>query len=263
MRPATILPFHDPTGLLYEHLQAALPSLKAIFAQAFVSMSPATVAKQPAIVDALASDSFFNLNFNEPNSLPGEHYLAGYQNAVNHCPPQQSLHLCDIDKVAYALHAFREPFLTDVVVVEGRGKKRPFLFQRSPTAWESYPANYRQIEHFVIEAGKMLFGRYYDFAWSYFVLTAGQLAQILPHIQSRDFGLLIEMVLLLRNQLETKEVDWLAWEDPFLFRRDAAELRDERESSQQETRKRLRGSLPFFQHLLNEVAPIGQIGWER
>lgn len=263
MRPIIVLPFHDPMALLYSHLQTALPLLKTIFTQAFISLSPTTVQKQPDIVTAFTNDPFFILNFNEPNTLPGEHYLAVYKSAVMHCAPQQSLHSCDIDKVVYALDAFQEPFLADLAAVEARQEKRPFLFQRSPAAWQTYPANYRQIEHLVIDAGKLLFKRYYDFAWSYFVLTAKQLAHLLPHIQSRDFGLLIEIVLLLRPQLETKEVDWLAWEDPFLLGRNAAELRYKRETSESETQKRLRGSLPFFQHLLGQVVPISQTGWER
>ncbi|MCB0110806.1 MAG: hypothetical protein KDE53_33030, partial [Caldilineaceae bacterium] len=64
-------------------------------------------------------------------------------------------------------------------------------------------------------------------------------AQLLPHIHCRDFGLLPELLLLLRDQLQTQEVDWLAWEDPFILQRDAAALRAERDSDPAETRKRL------------------------
>ena len=53
-----------------------------------------------------------------------------------------------------------------------------------------------------------------------------------------------EMVLLLLDLLSTKEVDWLAWEDPFILGRDPQELKVERENSIGETRKRLAYVIP-------------------
>ncbi len=44
-------------------------------------------------------------------------------------------------------------------------------------------------------------------------------------------------------------MDWLAWEDPFIFERDAAELKDERENSLDETNKRLKYVLPMLETL--------------
>jgi len=44
-------------------------------------------------------------------------------------------------------------------------------------------------------------------------------------------------------------VDWLAWEDPFIFNRDADELRHERENSLAETQKRLAYVLPMIETL--------------
>jgi hypothetical protein len=44
-------------------------------------------------------------------------------------------------------------------------------------------------------------------------------------------------------------VDWLAWEDPFILQRDAAELKREREQSLDETNKRLKYVLPMLETL--------------
>ena len=44
---------------------------------------------------------------------------------------------------------------------------------------------------------------------------------------------------MLRNELQTKHVDWLAWEDPFIYGRDTEQLKAEREQSPAETRQRL------------------------
>ena len=44
---------------------------------------------------------------------------------------------------------------------------------------------------------------------------------------------------LLRDTIQTQEVDWLAWEDPFITGCEAHSLREAREQSREETRKRL------------------------
>lgn len=83
-------------------------------------------------------------------------------------------------------------------------------------AWASYPRPYREIAHVAISLGQHCFGRYFDFAWSYMAIPAETLRQLVPRLQQRTFGLLAEMVLLLRGKLQTQEVDWLFWEDPFI-----------------------------------------------
>ena len=252
MLPALILPFHDPTGSLLAHLETITPQLKIIFGRVFISVSPATKTKQARQLNYLSQDNFFALNFNAPDTLPGEHYLSGYRHAVTICPSEQILHLCDIDKVAFALQSDHEAsFVADINSINR--DITPLLFQRSPAAWATYPRNYREFEHFAITVGQILFGRYLDFAWSHLTLQAGQLKKILPQLKQRDFSVLAEIVLLLEDQLTTKEVDWLAWEDPFIDGRDPAQLRLERENSRQETHKRLNGMMPFLQLLLESI----------
>ena len=249
MQPSIVLPIHDPGGLIAPFLNRITPDLKNIFQRAFVSLSPSTQQRQPEFIERLLADPFFAINYNAPNSLPGDHYLAGYRYAVSNTTAESLLHLCDIDRVAYALLSdYREPFLASLM--EAENIQNALVFERSPSAWSTYPDNYREIEGMVMRVGQMLYGRYLDFGWSYLVIRAGLLQALIPRIQSHDFSLLIEMVLLLEGRLQTKEVDWLAWEDPFIFGRDARSLREERENSREETVKRLRGLLPFFQQFL-------------
>jgi hypothetical protein len=59
-----------------------------------------------------------------------------------------------------------------------------------------------------------------------------------------------ELALLLKDQLTTRTVEWLAWEDPFLEGRHPLELKRERESSLDETRKRLGYVIPIMKVLL-------------
>jgi len=250
--PAIVLPFHDPEGLHFPHLKVITPDLKQLFSQAFIGISPRTEQTQPEWIETLKRDSFFILNFNEAASLPGDHYRSVYQNALAHCAPEQVLHLCNIDRVAFILQSnYREQFLADVEAANKTAT--PLLFQRTPAAWATYPANYREIEHLAIKMGEFLFGRYIDIAWSHIALRTHQLQSILPQIKSHDFGILAEVVLLLKDSLQTQDVDWLAWEDPFIFSRDAEEFKRERGSSLEETHKRLQYLRPIMQILLESV----------
>ena len=58
-----------------------------------------------------------------------------------------------------------------------------------------------------------------------------------------------EMIFYLQEDIQTRDVDWLAWEDPFLLERDPAELKFERENSLEETHKRLAYAIPMIETL--------------
>ena len=263
MQPAIILPIHDPRGIELPFLWQAESELKSLFSAAYVGFTAATRQQQPAAVERIQADPFYSLVFNPPGSLPGEHYRNACQLALDSSPPEQTLHLCNLDRVAFALlTGYREAFRADCL--RAGHAARPVVFQRSPRAWETHPANYRQVESLLTQAGQLLFGRSYDFAWCHLAIPAGLLAQVLPRLQSRDFGILIELLLLLRPQLLTEDVDWLAWEDPFILARDPEQLRRERETSPNETTKRLRGILPFFEHFLRlEPSLRTELIWEK
>lgn len=250
--PVIVLPFHDPEGRYFPHFEAITPTLKTLFARAFVSLSPATLQAQPERINALRRDSFFELNFNEPGTLAGDHYRAAYRRAVDACLPDQVLHLCDVDKVIFVLQsAHRERFLVDLKAASQAAS--PVLFQRTPAAWATYPKNYREVEHLAIKVAELLFGRTIDVAWSHLVIRAGQLRDILPRLRRHDFGLLAEVVILLKDGMIAREVDWLAWEDPFIYSRRAGDLMKERESSQEETQRRLKWLRPVLQVLLESM----------
>jgi hypothetical protein len=54
---------------------------------------------------------------------------------------------------------------------------------------------------------------------------------------------------LVKDSAQTKDVDWLAWEDPFIYARDPQQMKTEREQSGQEIRKRLAYVIPMLQLL--------------
>jgi len=60
-------------------------------------------------------------------------------------------------------------------------------------------------------------------------------------------------VLLLRDEIRSKDVDWLGWEDPYIYARNPTELKTEREQSKEEVRKRLSYVIPMLKLLYKAV----------
>ena len=262
MKPALILPFHDPDGILRPFLWEIEADLKQQFDRTILSISPSTEQKQSELINRLSADPFFAITFNKSGTLPGEHYMNGWRYALSLYADEQSFHLCDLDRVAFALDGYRDTFLADVAWASEQ--VAPVLFQRSAAAWATHPANYRELEGMVNRVGELIFGQRYDFAWSHAVLRGRHLRFLLENLTGRDFIILIETVLLLRDQLVLKSVDWLAWEDPYISGVPADKLRRQRESSQVETEKRIRGLLPFFNALHKVVQPLSpEREWDR
>ncbi len=184
-----------------------------------------------------------------PSSIPvGDQFLALYRFAVQGCSPDQVLYLCFPDRVIYALQEeYRHAFTADIAAAEDA--RAPLLFLRSAAAWQTHPCNYREMEQFLTRVGEFLCGRRLDFAWCHLAICAGRMGEILPQIHANDLSVLAEIVLLLKDEIRTKEVDWLAWEDPFLLGADPACLKAEREASRGEVRKRLSYVIPMLQRL--------------
>jgi hypothetical protein len=180
----------------------------------------------------------------------GEDFLKLYAWAAVTCQPETLLHLCFLDRVTFTLQSqYQKQFIADIQAVSA--EKAPLIFQRSEVAWETHPRNYRELEQMVTRVGELLFNQSLDFAWCHLVVQAGQLQAILPHIKNPDLSMMAELVLLLKDKIHTQAVDWLAWEDPFIYTRDPQQLKQEREQSLAETQKRLAYVIPML-HLLKE-----------
>lgn len=246
MHSAIVMPMHDPTGLLFPHLTAITPQLKVLFGGAILSITPATRAQQPAWVAHYAADDFFTLYELRAAQPIGDEFVQLYSHAAALCPPDTRLHLCFIDRVAYALQsAYCAEFVADIQALQRTDG--PLIFQRSAAAWQTHPRNYQAIEAMVTVIGEGYFGKALDFAWCHLVVQAGQLRTILPQVKRHDLAILAELVLLLAPAIQTRAVDWLAWEDPFILGQDPHQLKQEREQSPAETQKRLAYALPMLQ----------------
>jgi hypothetical protein len=247
--PAIVFPFHNPDGSLFPHLQAVAPALKGAFTHACLSIPPDTRAACPGQVRLLEQDGFFRVHF-VPQELPvGSHFHSLYTFAAASGPPEQVLHLCFPDRLAFALQTrHREQFLADMASLDAAAT--PLIFQRSPAAWQTHPRNYAAIENFITTAGELLLGRSLDFAWCHLAIQAARLAAILPAVRRADMSMIAEIALLCLDDIQTREVDWLEWEDPFFAAVSAGELRREREASPDETRKRLAYALPMVEEIV-------------
>jgi len=247
MRPALAFPFNDPDGRMFHHLQAILPHLKRHFERAYLC-PPLTTQGHLDHIRWLQADEFFTIFPAEREMQIGEHFAYLYQRAAETAPPEQIIHLCYLDRLAFALEGnYRNSFLGDVDSLSAGDV--PLIFQRSELAWETHPQNYRDLEGIVTTVGRNLFGRELDYAWCHIVVRAGQLREIMPLVKNPDLSMVAEMIFYLQSDIRTRDVDWLAWEDPFIFSRDATELKRERESSLDETRKRLKYAVPMIETL--------------
>lgn len=247
MRPALAFPFNDPDGTMFPHLQVILPDLRNHFERAYICPPPSTL-NHARHVEQLQSDDFFTI-FPAPRQMPiGEHFAHLYQRAAEAAPPDQIIHLCFLDRLAFALEGeYRDSFLSDIDSLSVQDV--PVIFQRSPAAWATHPQNYRELEGIVTVVGRHLFGRELDYAWCHIAVRAGELREIMPLVENTDLSMVAEMIFHMQADIQTREVDWLAWEDPFLVGRDPNELKRERENSLVETDKRLSYVLPMIETL--------------
>jgi hypothetical protein len=153
-----------------------------------------------------------------------------------------------LDRLAFALEGeYRDLFLGDIdSLLPG---DVPLIFQRSEAAWDTHPRNYRDLEGIVTTVGRHLFGRSLDYAWCHIAVCAGELREIMPLVKNPGLNMVAEMIFYLQENIQTRNVDWLAWEDPFILSRESSELKHERENSLEETRKRLSYTLPMIETL--------------
>jgi len=248
MSPSIAFPFHDPDLQMFPYLQAILPDLKALFSRAYLC-PPLNTRRQTSLMDWLAKDDFFIVFPVDRQMQIGEHFAYLYLNAARAADPNEIIHLAYIDRLAFALQGpYRVQFITDMNNISGADM--PLIFQRSTKAWQTHPQNYYEIENFVTTIGKFLFGRPLDYAWCHLVARASQLVRILPMVRNPDLSMVAEMVLLLQPEIRTKDVDWLAWEDPFILSRDPEELKHKREISPEETQKRLSYAVPMVETMV-------------
>jgi hypothetical protein len=243
---------NDPDGLLFPHLRKIQPDLARLFETVFVTVPLKTQRQHPQEMEWLKSEPLFEAIFHDRELTVGEDFLTLYGAAARGAVPGQIIHICYIDRVAYALQSeCRREFIADLMTLEPR--ETPIIFERSADAWRTHPDNYWALESMVSTAADHLFGRALDYTWCHIAMQPETLLEILPTVTRRDMAHVAEYILPIRDTVNTRAVDWLAWEDPFILGRDPEELKQEREESIGETHKRLSYVIPILQ-MFNEVS---------
>jgi hypothetical protein len=248
MKPAIVFPMNDRSGVTFDHLRSFAGDLAGLFERAYVCITPAVRLEQAEAVAWLEAEPLFHA-FTLPDELPvGALFREFYKLAADDAPASQVLHLCFADRLAFTLLSEHRPaFFADVRALDP--DRTPLIFQRSRAAWDTHPENYRQIENMVTRTGEFLFGNRLDYAWCHLALKAADLQKCLSLVTRNDLAMVAEIILPLREKCRSQEVDWLAWEDPFILDVDQAELKAARENSAAETRKRLSYAIPMLQLL--------------
>jgi hypothetical protein len=247
MKPVLAFPFNDTDGTMFPHLQAILPDLKTHFERAYIC-PPISTLQHDGHIRQLQADDFFTIFPVDREMQIGEHFAYLYQRTAHAAHPDQIIHLCYLDRLAFAIEGkYRDALLADIDSLSPGDV--PIIFQRSQTAWDTHPQNYRDLEGMVTTVGRNLFGRELDYAWCHIAVSAMQLREIMPLVKNPDLSMVAEMIFYMQDHVKTRDVNWLVWEDPFICGRDEYELRRERETSLEETNKRLRYVLPMIETL--------------
>lgn len=247
MKPVIAFPYHDPDRRLFSHLRTVLPDLKQHFDRIYIC-PPLSTRRLSDVMTWLSTDDFFSILPLDKEMHTGELFRYLYAHVANEEPEEKIIHLCYLDRVACALEGeFRAQFLADINSISI--SDLPLIFHRSSKAWQTHPQNYARLESFVTQVGYNLFGQILDYGWCHMVVTAGQLRRVMPNVTHAGISMVAEMIMHLQPDIYVREVDWLAWEDPFILGRDPKELKLERENSLEETEKRLSYVMPMVDAL--------------
>lgn len=144
---------HDPDGIYFPLLEAITPALATLFERIYVSLTVDTLQHTPDAERRLASQPLFDfLTYKTPKSV-GEDFTTLYGHAASRSHPDQLLHLCFIDRLAFALQGdYRTGFEVSIRSLSPAGS--PLVFRRSARAWQTHPNNYHDIEQMATTAGE-------------------------------------------------------------------------------------------------------------
>ncbi len=239
---AALLAGHDPGGGTLRALQKCTPALKKLFQTTCLSLTTPTLESQPELCAFFREDEYFQVFV--PDHIPvgnhtvGKQFRSLYRWSLERLPQDMLVHLAFPDRVSFALLTSHAGAFSESIS-SLQPAHTPLIFHRSEAAWVTHPATYSRLEQMVSQAGEMLLGKWLDFAWAHIAVQADRLSQALEQTHRDDWSFVAELVLRLEPGVQTMDVDWLAWEDPFILGVDADQLRQERENDPAETRFRM------------------------
>jgi hypothetical protein len=182
---------------------------------------------------------------NSSDSSVADHSRTALQLAVDQSKGRQPIYFGFLDRFLFALETdHRTSFLQDIDRYVGVDC---MVFERSPTAWSTHPANYAEVERMTSRLGELLFGSYMELSPCALILSAGTAELLLDASTAKSWDVWAEWLLLAakhRIPIDVKRVDWLAWEDPYWEQSDADTLKRFQKSNRQEVVKRIQMNAP-------------------
>jgi hypothetical protein len=237
-------PYHDPQGTYNTAFRRHLDRLQASFDVLCLGATPPTVAHNaPFIVELRAAGCL--IAENAPQTSIGDHSRSALRLAVDQAAQGQPIAFLFLDRFLFALETeHKEPFLADVLRCQNQAC---LVFERTPTAWATHPASYKEVEGMSTRLGELLFGRTVDWCPCALILSADISRGILAGSTNPGYAVWAEWLLLAARQgaaIASTGVDWLAWEDPFWARADEEAFRKAQDTDPNQIVKRIHMQAP-------------------
>lgn len=250
MKQVLVLPLHDPEAIVLRFLEKTAKEINNLYDRVYIGISPPTERYQNRKIQELTNRYNWTKVNNEPDTLIGDHWMNIIKTASESSDDSDIVHIGTPDRTSLALIKHRYKYKNDII--KEKRSIKPILYIRSTYAWQTHPKNYWQIESLATDLGKKLFGRRIDFFWCDLSLKNNLLKQIIPTVTGHGLTIETELLLPIIDKLVIKKVDWLEWEDPFIFDKDYQTYKTERENSLDENRKRLGYVIPTIELLLEK-----------
>jgi hypothetical protein len=217
-------PYHDPAGACNDALRRHLDRLQAAFTDICLGATPPTLQNNATFIAELRAAGCL-IAENGPQTTIGDHSRSALRLAVERAEPGTagpSIAFLFLDRFLYALETeHKEPFLADLARYQDQAC---MVFERTPAAWATHPASYKEVEGMTTRLGELLYGSVVDWCPCALILSAAISRAIVQDSNNLTFAVWAEWLLLAAQQgttITSTEVDWLAWEDPFWARADA------------------------------------------
>lgn len=237
-------PYYDPSGRYNQVFQRQLATLRSTFDAICVSAVVPTSENSSGFVQYLEEQGCVVFN-NAPNTPIGDHSREALRLALKHGPAQRPVFFGFLGRILYALETkWRSSFLQDL---KTHRASECMVFERSQAAWSTHPSNYREIEQMVSRMFQLLCGRFIELMPCALILSSSAAAAVLRQSTSPSYEIWAEWILLaMKNgiRVTTNQVDWLEYQHPYWERIEPDILKQERETSGEETIKRIRMNMP-------------------
>jgi hypothetical protein len=232
-------PYHDPQGTCNDALRRHLDRLRSTFDAICIGATPTTLSDNAPFLAELRAAGC-RIAENGPQTSIGDHSRSALQLAVDQPGPMQPVAFLFLDRFLFALETeHKAPFLADLARYQDQAC---MVFERTPAAWATHPASYREVEGMTTRLGELLFGKTVDWCPCALILGADVAHAIVHESKNHTYAVWTEWLLLAAKHgatIASTEVDWLSWEDPFWEQAEPQELKHAQENDPLQVVKRI------------------------